>query len=64
MSFAGGGDSEYLGWSYNSFAKYKAKGYCNVEEDNLGFWEPLQPADTEASTAGDRQPASCTGQIR
>jgi transglutaminase-like putative cysteine protease len=41
-----GGGSEYLGWSYNSFAKYKADGYCKVEEDNFGFWEPLGDTDT------------------
>jgi hypothetical protein len=36
-----GGDSEYLGWGYNSSASYKMNGRCKVEEDNLGFWEPL-----------------------
>ncbi len=36
-----GGDSEYLGWGYNSSASYKMDGRCKVEEDNLGFWEPL-----------------------
>ncbi len=40
----GGGGSEYLSWGYNSFAEYKAVGYCNVREDNFGFFEPL---DTE-----------------
>ncbi len=38
----GGGDSEYLSWGYNSFFKYKSSGYCKVEEDNFGFWEPLE----------------------
>ncbi|MGB2984271.1 MAG: transglutaminase domain-containing protein, partial [Phycisphaerae bacterium] len=46
----GGGDSEYLGWSYNSFSKYKAKGYCKVEEEHFGFWEPLEPADAPPAT--------------
>ena len=36
----GGGDSEYLRWGYNSFARYKTTGRCKVEEDNFGFWEP------------------------
>lgn len=36
-----GGDSDYLGWGYNSSASYKMDGRCKVEEDNLGFWEPL-----------------------
>ncbi len=46
----GGGDSECVGWSYNSFAKYKATGYCNVDEDNFGFWEPLEPAEPPPTT--------------
>ena len=46
----GGGDSEYLRWSYNSFAKYKATGYCRVEEDNFGFFEPLEPAEPPPDT--------------
>ena len=40
-----GGGSDYLGWSYNSFAKYKLDGYCKVEEDNFGFWEPIGKVD-------------------
>jgi transglutaminase-like putative cysteine protease len=37
-----GGDSEYLSWGYNSNARFKTDGYCKVEEDNLGFWEPVE----------------------
>ena len=48
----GGGDSEYLGWSYNSFARYQTNGYCKIEEDNFGFWEPLAPSPTTAPTEG------------
>ena len=40
----GGGDSEYLRWGYNSFARYQTSGYCRIEQDNFGFWEPLEPA--------------------
>jgi outer membrane protein assembly factor BamB len=47
----GGGDSEYLGYSYNSFARYQTKGYCKVEEDNFGFWAPLQPTETPVQTS-------------
>ena len=36
-----GGDSKYLRWSYNHYANYKLNGRCKVEEDNFGFWEPL-----------------------
>jgi sugar lactone lactonase YvrE len=36
-----GGDSEHLLWGYNSQVSYRTDGYCKLEEDNLGFWEPL-----------------------
>jgi transglutaminase-like putative cysteine protease/sugar lactone lactonase YvrE len=36
----GGGDSEHLAWSYNSFARFRSAGYCMTEEENFGFWEP------------------------
>jgi transglutaminase-like putative cysteine protease len=50
----GGGDSEYLKWGYNSYAHYKMTGYCKVEEDNIGIWEPLAPAEAQPqpSSAG------------
>lgn len=48
----GGGDSEHLAWSYNSFAKYKATGYCKVVEENFGFWEPLKAAEEGPAAAG------------
>lgn len=46
----GGGDSEYLRWGYNSHATYKTTGYCNIEEDNFGFWEPLTPTESQSTT--------------
>ena len=50
----GGGDSEYLGWGYNSFARYKTTGRCKVEEDHFGFWEPLPARQLdEGSKDGD-----------
>ena len=56
-----GGGSKYLRWGYNSHAKYKATGYCNVDEENFGFWEPLEqgaktPDDATASLSGKRGP--------
>jgi len=55
-----GGGSKYLGWSYNSFATYKESGYCKVEEDNFGFWEPLSgsksPAVVDVKSAGECRP--------
>ncbi len=59
----GGGDSEYLGWSYNSFARYKVTGYCKIEEDNLGFWEPLETGDATPDTAA-QQAAECAAPTR
>ncbi len=47
----GGGDSEYLSWGYNAHSTYKATGYCKVEQDNFGFWEPLEPTETAAATS-------------
>ena len=40
----GGGDSEHLRWGYNAFARYQTRGYCKIEEDNFGLWEPLDSA--------------------
>ena len=44
-----GGESEYLSWGYNSNARFKTDGYCKIEEDNLGFWEPLEKAKDTSS---------------
>jgi len=46
----GGGDSEYLAWSYNSFTKYKMTGYCRVEEDTFGYFRPLEEKNGSGST--------------
>lgn len=59
----GGGDSQFLNWGYNSYAAYKTTGFCKVEEDNIGLWEPL-PERTDATTEGkatavDKAPAKC-----
>lgn len=59
-----GGDSEFLRWGYNSHATWGATGYCNVEEENFGFWEPLGEVKqtgqvsqaTGGATAATRQP--------
>jgi len=57
----GGGGSEYLGWGYNAFASHKADGYCKIEEDQFGFWEPLEPeeAKTSDSTAESPKAGAC-----
>jgi transglutaminase-like putative cysteine protease len=55
----GGGDSEYLWWGYNAYAKYKTTGYAKVEEDNYGLWEPLSPADKPAAAGETKRPGGC-----
>ena len=47
----GGGDSEHLRFGYNSYATYKTTGHCRVEEDNFGFWEPLE-SETDKKAVG------------
>ncbi len=59
----GGGDSEHLNWGYNSFAKYKTTGYCKIEEDNFGFWEPLEPGKSSSGVT-DSQGTECTNQAK
>ncbi len=54
-----GGGSDYLGWSYNSLAKYKMDGYCKVEEDNFGFWEPIGSGDEEAASIKEGSGDGC-----
>ena len=54
ITTVGGGGSEYLEWGYNSLAKYKATGYCKVEEETYAFWEPLKPAEKGAAPGSAR----------
>ncbi|MBU0616385.1 MAG: transglutaminase domain-containing protein, partial [Planctomycetes bacterium] len=54
-----GGDSEYLQWSYNSFAVYKATGYCNTVEENFGFWEPLEGPEKTPAVIDAQSPTQC-----
>lgn len=37
----GGGNSNYLGWNYNSYSTYIAKGKVKVLFRKIGDWEPL-----------------------
>ena len=54
-----GGDSEYLNWSYNSFATYKTTGYCNVQDENFGFWEPLEGPEKTPAVIDAQSPTQC-----
>ena len=38
----GGGDSEYMGWYYNTDEKYITDPQVRVEIDSYGEWEPLE----------------------
>ena len=38
----GGGDSEYLGWYYNSYEAYKTDPQVQVNIETFGEWEPLE----------------------
>ncbi len=55
----GGGDSEYLAWSYNSYATYQATGYCKLEEENFGFWEPLTAEETSSIAKDADKTGAC-----
>lgn len=55
----GGGDSDLLRWNYNSYAKYKTRGPCKVEEDNLAFWEPLEPTTRPAASKPQEGAREC-----
>ena len=37
----GGGDSEYMGWTYNSSSQCTFAGKCDINEDTFALWEPL-----------------------
>jgi len=37
----GGGNSEYLGWSYNHENRWIAKGKCRIRFESTAEWEPL-----------------------
>jgi len=50
----GGGDSEFLGWSYNAYATFKTTGQAKTEEDNFAVWEPLKEA---AGAPGESKPS-------
>ncbi len=47
----GGGGSEHLAWGYNAHCTYGMSGYCRVEQDHFGFWEPLESSDTDRATS-------------
>lgn len=38
----GGGDSQYLGWEYNSSCRYTCQGRCEVREDGFFIWRPAK----------------------
>ncbi|HEX7344109.1 MAG TPA: transglutaminase domain-containing protein, partial [bacterium] len=40
----GGGNSEYLTWTYNSDAKWTLQGKCRIFVETIGEWNPIRPA--------------------
>ncbi len=38
----GGGDSEYLGWSYNHYNKWVTEGKCRIRTESTAEWTPLK----------------------
>jgi transglutaminase-like putative cysteine protease/streptogramin lyase len=46
----GGGDSEYLGWSYNGSAEYVYKGRGTVGEEAYGIWSPVEEVETSGTS--------------
>jgi len=47
----GAGDSEHLGWNYNSNASWTCDGYCKVTERVWGDWSPDRDGEGVASIA-------------
>ncbi|TKJ41868.1 transglutaminase [candidate division LCP-89 bacterium B3_LCP] len=37
----GGGNSEYLGWTYNSDEKWVTRGKCKIYTEHIGEWNPI-----------------------
>ncbi len=37
----GGGDSQYMGWYYNSYETYKTDPQVQIKIESYGLWEPL-----------------------
>ncbi len=44
-----GGDSAYLGWSYNQEEHFQTTGYCNIVQSTIGLWHPLPQNDQSTS---------------
>ncbi len=56
-----GGNSDHLAWGYNTHSTYKTTGYCKIEQESYGFWEPLEADANEspsknATSAGECRP--------
>jgi sugar lactone lactonase YvrE len=42
ITTVGGGNSEYLGWDYNSSQKWEADGPVQLREEKIAEWNPLE----------------------
>ncbi len=53
----GGGNSEYLGWTYNSDEKWTTTGRCKIFTEHIGEWSPIivkEGLSQEGMQEGDR----------
>ena len=54
-----GGGSEYLHWGYNAYSHYESTGYCKVETETFGFWEPLGEQVVPVAPGANAAPDNC-----
>lgn len=42
ITTVGGGNSQYLGWTYNSDQKWITRGKCKIFTEDIGEWSPIR----------------------
>jgi len=48
-----GGDSEYLGFSYNTYEAHKFEGKCRIHSEAIAEWEPLREKGKKAESSSE-----------
>lgn len=48
----GGGNSQYLTWTYNSDEKWTSQGKCKIYTEHIGEWRPLSIAEMQEVQEG------------
>ena len=46
----GGGDSKYMGWTYNSNSTCVFSGKCDIVKDSFALWEPIRQKEKGAQS--------------